>query len=226
MDRRDFLQAVVGAAIGGVTLTDVAPSLAWTALPKRPDVREFFESDAPEVLALAQRVFDKCILDKLQPPTPPLEHTWVRPGGPYYLGQWIWDTMFVIDLLGILPDAPPVIRDIMQNYWDFQDRWNRDAPDYARDMVTVAIKTAPQEVRQFSQIPLLAWGVERVFRRNSDRALLAQCLGRLERFHDWFWRERDLHDNGLIVVGAYSGKRNCLPHFGWEEKWRGAAAKR
>jgi len=121
--------------------------------------------------------------------------------------------MFVIDLLAILPDAQAVIRDIMQNYWDFQDRWNRDAPDYARDMITVAIKTAPQEVRQFSQIPLLAWGVERVFRRNSDRALLAQCLGRLERFHDWFWRERDLHDNGLIVVGAYSGK---LQHAKWE----------
>lgn len=213
MDRREFLQAVGGAAIGGLALTDLAPRLAWAAMPKRPDVREFFLSDSPEVLTLAQRVFDKCILDKLRSPTPPFEHTWVQPGGPYYLGQWIWDTMFVIDLLGILPDAQPVIRAIMQNYWDFQDRWNKSAPGYARDMITVAIKTAPQEVRQFSQIPLLAWGVERVFRRNGDRALLDQCLGRLERFHDWFWRERDLHDNGLITVGAYSGK---LQHAKWE----------
>ncbi len=213
MDRRDFLQMAGVAAVGGLALTDFASGLACAALPRRPDVREFFESDSPDVLSLAQRVFDKCILDKLQPPTPPLEHTWVRPGGPYYLGQWIWDTMFVIDLLAILPDAQPVIRDIMQNYWDFQDRWNRDAPEHARDMITVAIKTAPQEVRQFSQIPLLAWGVERVFRRSGDRALLAQCLGRLERFHDWFWRERDLRDNGLIAVGAYSG---TLQHAKWE----------
>jgi len=177
------------------------------------DVRDIFESDNPEVLALAQRVFDKCILDKLRAPVEPLLHTWVQPGGPYYKGQWIWDTMFVVDLLSIWPDQKPVIRDIVQNYWDFQDRWNKEAPDYARDMITVAIKTAPQEVRQFSQIPILAWGVERVYQRNGDKELLKQCLGRLERFHDWYWRERDLHNNGLITLGAYTGK---LQHAKWE----------
>ena len=34
-----------------------------------------------------------------------------------------------------------------------QDRWNQRMPDYAHDMVTVAVNTPPQEVRQFSQIP-------------------------------------------------------------------------
>ena len=121
--------------------------------------------------------------------------------------------MFVVDLLSILPDKKKLIRDVFQNYWDFQDRWNRDAPEYARDMITVAIKTEPQEVRQFSQIPILAWGVERVYRRNGDKELLGQCLGRLERFHDWYWRERDLHDNGLITLGAYTGN---LQHAKWE----------
>ena len=105
--------------------------------------------------------------------------------------------MFVVDLLSILPGTGQVIREVFQNYWDFQDRWNRRCPDYARDMITVAIKTAPQEVRQFSQIPILAWGVERVYRRNGDKELLKQCLGRLERFHDWYWRERDLHRQRL-----------------------------
>ena len=42
-------------------------------------------------------------------------------------------------------------------------------------MVTVAIKTEPQEVRQFSQIPILAWGIERVYRRNGDKELLKQA---------------------------------------------------
>ena len=177
------------------------------------DIRSLFEANNEEVLALAEAVFRKCILEKLRPPAEPLQHTWVQPGGPYYLGQWIWDTMFVVDLLSLLPDKQQVIRDIFQNYWDFQDRWNRQMPAYAHDMVTVAIKTAPQEVRQFSQIPILAWGVERVYQRNGDRELLRQGLGRLERFHDWFWRERDLHNNGLLVVGAYTGKRQ---HAKWE----------
>jgi len=142
-----------------------------------------------------------------------LKNTWVVPGGPYYKGQWIWDTMFVVDLLSILPGKKKVIRDIFQNYWDFQDRWNARMPGYAHDMVTVAIKTAPQEVRQFSQIPILAWGVERVYRRNGDGRLLKQCLGRLERFHDWYWRERDVTDVGLVTVGSYSG---IVQHARWE----------
>ena len=33
-------------------------------------------------------------------------------------------------------------------------------------MITVAIKTEPQEVRQFSQIPILAWGVDLLLNLN------------------------------------------------------------
>jgi putative isomerase len=208
MKRREFLETAGGVALAGA-LRDYVGAFE----PGPLDVGSLFEAGSPEVLSLAERVMEKCVLEKIMPPTPPLKNTWIVPGGPYYKGQWIWDTMFVVDLLSILPDKEGLIRDVFQNYWDFQDRWNKTAPEYARDMVTVAIKTEPQEVRQFSQIPILAWGVERVYRRNGDKELLRQCLGRLERFHDWYWRERDLHDNGLITLGAYTGK---LQHAKWE----------
>ena len=208
MKRRIFLKTATGATLAGA-LGDLAVALDDTSL----DVSSLFESDDPEVLALAERVMEKCVLEKIMPPTPPLENRWIVPGGPYYKGQWIWDTMFVVDLLSILPGMKPLIREIFQNYWDFQDRWNKDAPEHAQDMIVGTIKTEPQEGRQFSQIPILAWGLERVYRRNGDRELLTQCLGRLERFHDWYWRERDLHDNGLITLGAYTGR---LQHARWE----------
>ena len=208
MKRRELLKTV-----GRVSLAGLFGDLAGASESAALDMGSLFEANSPEVLALAKRVMEKCVLEKIQPPTPPLKNTWIVPGGPYYKGQWIWDTMFVVDLLSILPDKKKLIRDVFQNYWDFQDRWNKNAPEYARDMITVAIKTEPQEVRQFSQIPILAWGVERVCRRNGDKELLKQCLGRLERFHNWYWRERDLHDNGLITVGAYTGKRQ---HAKWE----------
>jgi putative isomerase len=177
------------------------------------DLGALFEASSASVLALTEDVFRKCLFDKLRAPVEPLQRIWVQPGGPYYVGQWIWDTMFVVDLLSILPGTQPLIREIFQNYWDFQDRWNQKMPAHAQDMVTVAIKTAPQDERQFSQHPILAWGVERVYQRNGDDELLRQCLGRLERFHEWFWRERDLHDNGLLTVGAYTGE---LQHAKWE----------
>jgi hypothetical protein len=220
MKRRKFLK-IAGS---GITLSPWLEQLVIAADDSaavagvlddstNPDIRSLFESSNEEALALTEAVFRKCILEKIMQPTPPLKNTWIVPGGPYYKGQWIWDTMFVVDLLSILPGRKKVIRDIFQNYWDFQDRWNRKMPHYAQDMITVAIKTAPQEVRQFSQIPILAWGVERVYRRNGDKQLLKQCLGRLERFHEWFWCERDVTNIGLITVGSYSGK---LQHARWE----------
>jgi hypothetical protein len=111
MNRRHFLK-ITGS---GITCSSWLGPRAFAAETKPFDIRDFFESDNAEVLALAQRVFDKCILEKIQPPVEPLLHTWVVPGGPYYKGQWIWDTMFVVDLLSILPDQKQVIRDIFQN---------------------------------------------------------------------------------------------------------------
>jgi hypothetical protein len=57
----------------------------------------------------------------------------------------------------------------------------------------------------YSQAPLLAWGMERVYRRNRDIALLRAGARPLEDFHEWYWRERDVTDCGLIGVGSYSG---------------------
>jgi hypothetical protein len=177
------------------------------------DIRSLFESNREDVLTLTEDVFRKCILDKIIAPTPPLERNWVYPGGPYYKGQWIWDSMFVVDLMSMLPDKKQVIRDIFGNYWDFQDRWNKRMSDYAQDMIVGVIKTEPQEGRQFSQIPILAWGLERVYQRNGDKRLLAQSLNRLERFHDWYWRERDVTNIGLVTVGAYTAN---IQHARWE----------
>lgn len=218
MNRRDFIALGAGAfscaalRAQGASTNETA-QIHVTGPWSETDIRALFEASSDELLSFAERVFRKCLLEKLRTPVPPLQRTWVQPGGPYYMGQWIWDTMFVVDLLSILPGTQPLIRDIFQNYWDFQDRWSRKMPDYARDMITVAIKTAPQEERQFSQSALLAWGLERVFRRNGDKELLAQCMPRLERFHDWFWRERDVTNSGLIAVGSYSG---IVQHAKWE----------
>ena len=211
--RRRFIQNS-GILAAGLALPSLAGQTVFGQDPAREaDIRSLFKSNREDALELTDRIFRKCIIEKIMPATPPLQHNWVYPGGPYYKGQWIWDTMFVVDLLSILPGKQQVIRDIFQNYWDFQDRWNLKMPEYAHDMVTVAIKTEPQEVRQFSQIPILAWGVERVYKRNGDRELLRQCLPRLEKFHNWYWRERDITHTGLVTIGSYSGD---VQHARWE----------
>jgi len=208
MKRRSFLTTAGGAALASIAGTGCMTRSALGAT----DLDTLFVSDRSDLLALSKRVMEKCVLDMLREPKPPLERTWIAPGGPHYLGQWIWDTMFVVDLMSLMPEKKNTIREVFGNYWDFQQRWNASAPKYAQDMITVAIKTEPQAQREFSQIPILAWGLERVYQRNGDIELVRQCIEPLERWHDWYWRERDLHDNGLITVGAYTG---VLQHARW-----------
>jgi len=177
-------------------------------------VRKLLVTPDPALYAFAAGVYATCVLGRIKPPDPPLAHPWIVPGGGYF-AQWLWDTMFVVDLLALLPHQSELIRGVFQNYWDFQKRWNAEKPVSQHGMIAnfIAPFDAPaerpgSEWRRFpaySQAPLLAWGMERVYLRNGDRELLASGLGGLESFHDWYWRERDVRGIGLVGVGAYSG---------------------
>jgi len=177
-------------------------------------LRSAFISDSLEIDRLVTEAYTDCVLGKIRPPDSPLAHKWIVPGGGYY-AQWLWDTMFVVDLLAILPGQQEIIRGVFQNYWDFQQRWNKVKPAFMHGMIAnfMAPFDAPAErpgkdwetFPAYSQAPLLAWGMERVYRRNHDTELLRAGLQPLEDFHEWYWRERDVTGCGLIGVGAYSG---------------------
>jgi glycogen debranching enzyme len=177
-------------------------------------LRQLLVTDSPELLGFATKVFGACVLGKIRPPDPPLAYAWIVPGGGYY-AQWLWDTMFVADLLAILPGQQQILRGVFQNYWDFQQRWDAAKPEFMHGMVAnfMAPFDAPgvrdgkqwRDFPAYSQAPLLAWGMERVYRRNGDKELLRAGLSGLESFHEWYWRERDITGVGLIGVGSYSG---------------------
>ncbi len=89
MKRRQFLK--IGGS--GIALSPWLEHLviaadgsgATNSIPSRisnADIRSLFEASDEEVLALAESVFRKCILEKLRSPVEPLLHTWVQPGGP------------------------------------------------------------------------------------------------------------------------------------------------
>ena len=205
LTRRQFLATGASAA----TVAMVSPSVAFGSAGNAP-AGSIFEASDPTVLRLAEDVFRQCVLAKIKPPEGTLKHRWVQAGtGKDFYGQWIWDAMFVVDLLAILPEQREFIRETFQNYWDFQERWNQKRPQYAHDMIACMIEprntTSWNDFPAYSQIPLLGWGLERVYRRNADKELLRQSLGPLERFHEWYWRERDVTNIGLVAVGSYSG---------------------
>ena len=177
-------------------------------------LRSLLVTANPQLYAFAIHVYATCVLGKIRAPAAPLRQAWIVPGGGYY-AQWLWDTMFVADLLSLLPGQTELLRGVFRNYWDFQRRWDAAKPDEMHGMIAnfIAPDGAPdgrdgKQWRKFpaySQAPLLAWGMERVFARNGDLQLLREGLAPLEQFHEWYWRERDIYGVGLVGVGAYSG---------------------
>ena len=216
--RREVV-AGLGATMFSLVMTRKASS-AWPAAEAltHSQVEQMLKplliTKDPALWQFALNIFEHCILGRIQPAEPPLKHPWLVPGGGY-VGQWLWDTTSFTDLLAILPIQRDFIRGVYANFWDFQQRWSQAKPDYAQGMVAnfMAPDSGPPTFSgkdwltfpAYSQAPLLAWGVERVYERNHDLELVRQALPRLEAFHNWYWRERDLDGVGLVTVGAYSG---------------------
>jgi glycogen debranching enzyme len=217
LPRRAFIAGAGAACLFTHTFAQT-PRLDATAAMSRAELAallgKLLVSDSTQLLDFAVEVYATCVLGKIRAADPPLEHAWIVPGGGYY-AQWLWDTMFVADLLSLLPGQQELLRGVFQNYWDFQRRWDAVKPAFMHGMIAnfIAPFDAPgardgkqwRDFPAYSQAPLLAWGMERVFRRNGDKQLLRSGLASLESFHEWYWRERDITDIGLIGVGSYSG---------------------
>jgi len=207
MERREFLRTA-GCGTLGLIASGYLPRSNAAELTA-DNFMSMFASDDPAVLKLTEGIYRKCIIDKVLPPKGHLKHSWIAPGGGYQ-AQWVWDTMFVVDLLSVLPGQKQVIREVFQNYWDFQVRWNAKTPEYAHDMLPCFMDPKHTDDRwlrypAISQIPIITWGLERVYNRNGDKELLRQSLKHVEKFHQWYWRERDVTNIGLIAVGSYDG---------------------
>jgi glycogen debranching enzyme len=211
MNRRNFVIRSFEGVLGGMAMSQW-PQIglaSYRVQSLKPD--SIFESGNPDLIRMAEDVFRQCVIEKIRPPEGTMAHSWLQAGtGLDFYGQWIWDTMFEVDLLAILPEKKELIRGIFQNYWDFQERWNEKRPDYAHNMIACMIEPKNTQTWNdypaYSQIPILGWGLERVFKRNGDKELFRQSLVPLERFHEWYWNERDVTNIGLVAVGSYSGK--------------------
>lgn len=166
-------------------------------------MRELVYTEDSQLNAISEKIFSQCIFSKLFDPIPPaLPNRWFSPGGGY-VGQWIWDTQFVLAAYAPMGDDA-IIRGVFDNYWQTIDK-NPEAPvgSYRFGMVPCFMSPKHWPPLGFSQIPILAWGMLQVYHQTGDRQLLEQSLPYLLAFHDWYSSERDVDNDGLIEYGAY-----------------------
>ncbi|MFZ2658593.1 MAG: trehalase family glycosidase, partial [Victivallales bacterium] len=179
-------------------MTDQPRIDAW--LQKLGRQYKWQDSSAARLVDDAYRI---CVMPNIREPEGLLRRKWLAPDFGYN-GHWIWDAMFLADLLSLAPGFEENLRDSFSIYWDFQDMWAGLAPEYAQGMVSNNVK--PESYSPNTQGHcIIAWAMERISARQPDLGLVtADSLSRLERYHDWYWRERDIDELGLITVGTYA----------------------
>jgi hypothetical protein len=165
------------------------------------------QTEDPKLNALVESLYDRGVWGALREPRPPaLPNRWFTAGGGY-VGQWLWDAMFVATAYAPLDDDQ-TIRDVFDNYWYTIDH-NPEAPKGSFRYGMVPNFLGPWPPLGYSQIPILGWGCRMVWRQTDDRALVQRCLPYLVLFDEWYSSERDVDGDGLIEFGAYKPVGNA-----------------
>jgi hypothetical protein len=181
-----------------------------------PRLRRLVRTEDERVNALVEKIYRECVYGKLfDPMLPELPYRWFAPGGAYFTGQWIWDTMFVLIAFAPLDDDA-VVREAFDNY-RYTIENNPLAPKGSFRYGMVPNFMGARALRKggkawppvgYSQIPILGWGVLAVYRQTHDRALIEGALPWLVAFDEWYSTERDVDGDGLIEYGAYKAVAN------------------
>ncbi len=138
---------------------------------------------------------------------------WTCPEPDFYPHQWLWDSCFIaIGLATFDADrAADELRAVFRGQWA-----NGMLPHmiFANDVADVGSKRiwqsrkfadAPRDVATscITQPPIAAiavWHVAQALPAAERRTLLAELLPKLVAYHAWMYRERDLHDRGLVTL--------------------------
>lgn len=184
---------------GGLTLSEL-----------KRELDRIIDFDSDETRDFVIKTYWRCVVDKIRQPQGAMQRRWMTPGGRYhgqqaYEGQYIWDTMFMLDSLSRLPSQKETVRDVLRTFWDFQDKWDSCMPEYAHGMIGHGFSpsSAGPNVPHHSCGALIGWGAWRIWKNNGDKTLIREALPHIERYHEWYWRERDLDKIGLVTFGCY-----------------------
>jgi hypothetical protein len=218
-NRRTFLASSLTLAAGAACSQPLLSNRLFAGQPAKYTAITSFEETAAKIkpylqcgdeatMKFAVTTYRDCLLSKIVPAEFQYRYAHVPGGGNYGHFEGLWDNMFVIDALSVLPEYRELAYGIVQNMFDFQTWWDAHMPDYRRGMLSNQTRPDPagwEKSLRYSQFPLVGWGLDRVYRRTGNIGPLKPFLKPLENFHEWYWRERDVTDVGLVGVGSYTG---------------------
>lgn len=127
----------------------------------------------------------------------------------WFNGFWAWDTWKHAYALAHFDTD--LAKKSMYSMFDYQVPANDPLRPQDEGMVIDAIFYNKEKARggdggnwneRNTKPPLASWAVWHIYQQSGDKAFLADFWPRLEAYHQWWYRNRDHNQNGLIEYGA------------------------
>lgn len=146
------------------------------------------------------RLAVKCVqtlITNWRSPAGALKHNGIFPSVAYqgFYGFWSWDSWK--HSVAVVKFDPFLAKEGIRSMFDFQDE---------RGMVADCVYFDPKENNwRDTKAPLAAWSVYKVFENTGDTAFVNEMLPKLEKYHKWWYKDRDHNKNGICEYGSTDG---------------------
>lgn len=127
----------------------------------------------------------------------------------WFNGAWAWDTWKHAYAMSTF--EPDVAKNNIRAMFDYQVSKTDKVRPEDHGMVIDAIFYNKDERRgddggnwneRNSKPPLASWAVWQVYLANNDLKFIEEMFPKLQKYHQWWYRNRDHNNNGLIEYGA------------------------
>ncbi|MGM0375296.1 MAG: MGH1-like glycoside hydrolase domain-containing protein [Bacteroidota bacterium] len=121
----------------------------------------------------------------------------------WFNGTWAWDSWK--ESAGIAAYLPEVAKSNIRSMFDYQIPSSKN---HDKGMIPDCIFYYNKDEgsgnwnERNSKPPLAAWSVWNVFKSSKDTSFVEEMLPQLEKYHSWWYRNRDHDNNGICEYGA------------------------
>ncbi|SET00456.1 alpha-glucosidase [Thalassotalea agarivorans] len=151
------------------------------------------------------------LINNWRSPAGAIKHGGVSPSytARWFNGFWAWDSWK--HAAAIAQFDVQLAQDSIQSMFDYQILSSDPLRPQDAGMVVDAIFYNKDSARQGhggnwnernTKPPLATWAVWHVYQVSRDKQFLVEMLPKLEAYHQWWYRNRDHNQNGLIEYGA------------------------
>lgn len=117
----------------------------------------------------------------------------------YFQGFWAWDSWK--HAVAIAPFESELAKDQIRAMYDYQEEQGMIVDCFFRDLNIEGVN------RRNTKAPLSGWSIYEVYRASGDKAFLQEMFPKLEKYHAWWYANRDHNQNGLCEYGSTDGTR-------------------